>query len=83
VTNSDVYNVIYIPIVIFLIWVGFKKETVKWKITAELLAILALVAGMAIEISEERIDIPLILALVFALITLGIVVRRMVKIYSK
>ena len=77
-----VFDCVYIALAIFLIWIGLKKETAKWKIIAELLAILALVAGISIGIGEGRITIFLILALVGALAALGIVIRRMVKIFS-
>jgi hypothetical protein len=79
---SDVFGIVYIPIAIFLFYIGLKKETAKWKIIGELVAILALVAGISIGLIYGRITIFLILALIFALATLGIVVYRIVKVFS-
>jgi hypothetical protein len=80
---SNVFGIVYIFIAILLLYIGLKKETAKWKIIGELLAILVLVVGISIELSKERINIFLILALTFALAALGTVVYRMVKVFLR
>ena len=82
---STILNIITIPVAAFIVWIGIKKDVPKWATIAMLLATLLLVAEVSIDISEgitRTVDILLIPALISALVALGFVVYRMVKVFQ-
>jgi len=82
--GSIILIIVTIPVAAFILWIDIKKDVPKWATIAMLLATLLLVAEVLIDMSEgisRTVDILLIPAPISALVALGFVVYRMVKVF--